>query len=97
MERKRTPDYALFLKGPRRVGKSTLTNKLGREQYKSYIEIRFDKVPEKIKNLFINFIEDLDDMFVLLKRIPNRFPYLFGFEYTYLIDSHDSGSYLSFE
>ena len=51
---KYAPNYALFLKGARRVGKSTLANKLGREEYKSYIEIRFDKAPEEIKDLFIN-------------------------------------------
>lgn len=60
---KRAPEYALFLKGPRRVGKSTLANKLGREKYRSYIEIRFDKAPQDIKDLFINSLEDLDDMF----------------------------------
>lgn len=60
---KRAPDYALFLKGPRRVGKSTLANKLAKEQYKTYIEIRFDKAPDEIKQLFINSLEDLDDFF----------------------------------
>ena len=60
---KRAPDYALFLRGPRRVGKSTLANKLGAEKYKSYIEIRFDKAPDEIKNLFVNSLEDLDDLF----------------------------------
>ena len=45
----KAPDYALFLKGARRVGKSTLANKLGREQYKSYIEIRFDKAPDVLR------------------------------------------------
>jgi len=60
---KRAPHYALFLKGPRRVGKSTLANKLGREEYKSYIEIRFDKASKEIKDLFVDSLEDLDDMF----------------------------------
>ena len=59
----KAPDYALFLKGARRVGKSTLANKLGREEYKSYIEIRFDKAPDEIKDLFVNSLEDLDGMF----------------------------------
>ena len=59
----KAPDYALFLKGARRVGKSTLANKLGREQYKSYIEIRFDKAPDEIKDLFVNSLEDLDSFF----------------------------------
>lgn len=64
---KRAPDYALFLRGPRRVGKSTLANKFGLEKYKSYIEIRFDKAPEEIKNLFVNSLEDLDDLFEKLQ------------------------------
>ena len=51
---KYAPDYALFLKGARRVGKSTLANNFGKENYKSYIEIRFDKAPDEIKNLFVN-------------------------------------------
>ena len=49
---KYAPDYALFLKGARRVGKSTLANNFGKENYKSYIEIRFDKAPDEIKNSF---------------------------------------------
>ena len=59
----KAPDYALFLKGARRVGKSVLANKLGKEEYKSYIEIRFDKVPDEIKELFVNSLEDLDSLF----------------------------------
>lgn len=57
------PNYALFLKGARRVGKSTLALKLGREEYKSFIEIRFDKAPNEIKELFVNSLEDLDYLF----------------------------------
>lgn len=57
------PHYALFIKGARRVGKSTLALKLGKEEYKSYIEIRFDRAPDEIKNLFVNSLEDLDILF----------------------------------
>jgi predicted AAA+ superfamily ATPase len=57
------PNYALFLKGARRVGKSTLALKLGKEEYKSFIEIRFDKAPNEIKDLFVNSLEDLDYLF----------------------------------
>lgn len=57
------PNYALFIKGARRVGKSTLALKLGREEYKSFIEIRFDKAPNEIKDLFVNSLEDLDTLF----------------------------------
>ena len=64
---KYAPNYALFLKGARRVGKSTLALKLGKEEYKSYIEIRFDKAPDEIKALFINSLEDLDSFFYKLQ------------------------------
>lgn len=57
------PNYALFLKGARRVGKSTLALKFGKENYKSFIEIRFDRAPDEIKDLFINSLEDLDAFF----------------------------------
>ena len=64
---KRAPDHALFLRGPRRVGKSTLANRLGLDKYKSYIEIRFDRAPQEIKDLFVNSLEDLDDLFEKLQ------------------------------
>ena len=57
------PNYALFLKGARRVGKSTLALKFGKENYKSFIEIRFDRAPDEIKELFVNSLEDLDTLF----------------------------------
>lgn len=62
-KKNKAANYARLLKDARRVGKSTLSNKLGKEEYKSYIEIRFDKAPEEIKELFVNSLEDLDAMF----------------------------------
>lgn len=59
----KAPNYALFLKGARRVGKTTLAERIGKNEYKSYIEIRFDKAPKEIKDLFINSLEDLDAFF----------------------------------
>ena len=59
-KRTKAPDYALFIKGARRVGKTTLARKIAREEYKSYIEIRFDRAPDDIKDLFVNSLEDLD-------------------------------------
>ena len=59
----KAPNYALFLKGERRVGKSTLANIFGKNEYKSYIEIRFDKAPNEIKDLFINSLDDLTSFF----------------------------------
>ncbi|MBR6422275.1 ATP-binding protein [bacterium] len=62
-KREYAPDYALFLKGARRTGKTTLAEKFGKEEYRSYILIRFDQVEEGIKNLFVNSLRDLDSFF----------------------------------
>ena len=43
---------ALLLEGARRVGKSTLVEKFGREQYRSYILIDFNKAPKSVKDNF---------------------------------------------
>ena len=63
------PNYALFLKGARRVGKTTLAEKLGKEAYRSYILVRFDQVNEDIRNLFINSLLDLDTLFNTLQLV----------------------------
>lgn len=52
--------YALFLKGARRVGKTTFAEKLGREAYESYILICFDQADQVVKDLFVNGLRDLD-------------------------------------
>ena len=57
------PYYALFLKGARRVGKTTLAEKLGRGAYDSYILIRFDQADQFVKDLFVNGLRDLDSFF----------------------------------
>lgn len=56
-----------FWRGARRAGKSTLAEKIGKEKYKLYILIRFDKAPDEIKNLFANSLEDLDNLFNTLQ------------------------------
>lgn len=61
------PKYALFLKGARRVGKTTLAEKLGREAYDSYILIRFDNADASIRNLFVESLRDLDTFFMQLQ------------------------------
>ena len=61
------PGYALFLKGARRVGKTTLAEKLGREQYRSYILVRFDQAEQAVKDLFTDSLRDLDSLFQTLQ------------------------------
>lgn len=61
------PKYALFLKGARRVGKTTLAEKLGKEEYRSYIMVSFDQAEEDIKQLFTESLRDLDNLFNTLQ------------------------------
>ena len=66
-KREYAPKYALFLKGARRVGKTTLAEKLGREEYSSYILVRFDQTEESINRLFTESLRDLDMLFNTLQ------------------------------
>ncbi len=61
------PDYALFLKGARRVGKTTIVEEFGKREYKSYIVIDFQKANETIKDLFVNGLMDLDYFFNIIQ------------------------------
>ena len=61
------PRYALFLKGARRVGKTTLAEKLGKEKYRSYIVVRFDQTTAEIEDLFVHGLRDLDYFFNTLQ------------------------------
>ena len=61
------PKYALFLRGARRVGKTTLAEKLGREEYRSYILVRFDQTEDSINRLFTDSLRDLDILFNTLQ------------------------------
>ncbi|MCQ2913735.1 MAG: AAA family ATPase [Alphaproteobacteria bacterium] len=57
------PNYALFIKGARRVGKTTIAEEFGKTNYKSYIVINFQEANELIKDLFVNSLLDLDYFF----------------------------------
>ncbi len=66
------PDYALFLKGARRTGKTTIAEELGEREYKSYITINFQKASDEIKNLFVNGLMDLDLFFVAIEKVYKK-------------------------
>ena len=57
---------ALLIEGARRIGKSTATEKFAKEHYKSYILIDFGNVRTSVKNLFYEFLDDLDTFFMIL-------------------------------
>ncbi|QFJ55996.1 ATP-binding protein [Pseudobutyrivibrio xylanivorans] len=53
---------ALLIEGARRIGKSTVAEEIGKNEYKSYILIDFNKASKKIFNLFDN-LNELDVFF----------------------------------
>lgn len=57
---------AILLEGARRVGKSYLVEEFAKNEYKSYILIDFNIAPEEIKELFQNYLHDLNTLFLYL-------------------------------
>ena len=66
------PDYALFIKGARRTGKTTIAEELGAKEYKSFITINFQKASDEVKNLFVNGLMDLDLFFITLEKVYKK-------------------------
>ncbi len=64
---KYAPDYALFLKGARCVGKTTLAETFGKNEYRSYIKINFQETSPSIKELFTDSLTDLNYFFQILQ------------------------------
>ena len=57
---------AFLIEGARRIGKSTICEEFGRNEYKSYILIDFAKCPNEVKDYFVKHMNDLDTFFMLL-------------------------------
>ena len=66
------PEHALFLKGARRVGKTTLAEKLGKEEYRSYLLVRFDQAGDDVRSLFTDSLRDLDTLFATLQFVYGK-------------------------
>lgn len=58
MEKDSDGKTALLIEGARRIGKSTIVESFGRNEYKSYIIIDFSIVSKNIRELF----EDISDL-----------------------------------
>lgn len=63
---------ALLIDGARRVGKSYIVEKFASENYASYILIDFNRVGKEVTNLFVNYLDDLDSLFMYLSAYYNR-------------------------
>ena len=59
-------EVALLIDGARRIGKSYIVKKFAEENYKSYILIDFNQVGTEIKELFNNYLNNLDLFFMYL-------------------------------
>lgn len=57
---------ALLIDGARRVGKSYIAEEFAKNNYKSYILVDFNKIPDDVKDLFNNYLDDLDNLFLYL-------------------------------
>lgn len=62
---------ALLIDGARRVGKSYIAEKFAQSEYKSYILIDFNRASDDVKNLFVNYLNDLDTLFIYLSAYYN--------------------------
>ncbi len=57
---------AILIEGARRIGKSTIAEEFGKNEYKSYILIDFSIATDAVKDYFKKYIDDLDTLFMLL-------------------------------
>lgn len=57
---------ALLIEGARRVGKSYIVEQFAQHEYASYIIIDFNNTTEQLKDLFRNYLTDLDIFFTYL-------------------------------
>lgn len=62
----RKGETALLIEGARRVGKSYVVEEFAKHEYKSYILIDFNKVGKDIKQLFDDYLDNLDMLFTHL-------------------------------
>ncbi|MBQ8233642.1 MAG: ATP-binding protein [Lachnospiraceae bacterium] len=57
---------AILIEGARRIGKSTVAEEFGKNEYKSYLIIDFNDVSESVTDAFQNYLNDLDTFFLIL-------------------------------
>ena len=62
---------AILIDGARRVGKSWIAEEFARREYESYLLIDFTKASGKVKELFNEYLDDLDTFFSLLQAYVN--------------------------
>lgn len=72
MENKEKGSCALLVEGARRVGKTTIIEEFGRNEYESYVLIDFSVKDKGIMDTFENHSSNLDDFFVRLQLVTSK-------------------------
>lgn len=65
-------EKALMIEGTRRIGKSTIVEEFGKNEYKSYLLIDFNDVSRVVKEAFEKYLNDLDTFFMILSTEYNK-------------------------
>ena len=65
-------EKALMIEGERRIGKSTIVEEFGKNEYKSYLLIDFNDVSQVVKDAFEKYLNDLDTFFMILSTEYNK-------------------------
>lgn len=60
-------EKALLIEGARRIGKSTICEEFGRNEYESHIIIDFAKGDKDVEEYFEKYLNDLDTFFMLVQ------------------------------
>lgn len=61
-KREKDGTTALMIEGARRVGKSYIAEEFARNEYDSYILIDFSKAPQRVRDWFDEYLEDVDTL-----------------------------------
>lgn len=59
-------EKALLIEGARRIGKSTIAEEFGKNEYKSYIIVDFNDASDVVFDAFNKYLNDLDTFFMIL-------------------------------
>lgn len=59
-------EKALLIEGARRIGKSTIAEEFGKNEYKSYIIVDFNDVSDLVIDALEKYLNDLDTFFLIL-------------------------------
>ena len=59
-------EKALMIEGARRIGKSTIAETFGKNEYRSTLLIDFNDASDAVRNAFDHYLNDLDSFFLIL-------------------------------